>query len=195
MTAATIYPKAGSEILTFVEQNSGQPVKRCFQCAKCTSGCPTAYAMDLTPRQVMRAVQLGLEQELVNSSAIWLCLSCKTCAIRCPVEIDVSQVMGAIRQRAQSQGIQPAQPSVAAFHRLFLDGIRQAGRVNEFMLGARHNMATRNLFANASLLPALMSRGKLPMMTRSIRGLSEVQAIFQHVAEMEAGEPGQEAHH
>jgi len=195
MTASmTVYPKAKSDILAFVEKESGQRVRRCFQCAKCTSGCPTAYAMDLTPRQVMRAVHLGMEEELVRSTSIWLCLSCKTCTIRCPVDIDVSRVIGAVRLRATNQGIKPSQPTVAAFHRIFLSGIRQAGRVSEFILGARHNLETGKLFANAGLLPALMGRGKLPLVPLYIKGVSEVQAIFQRVAEAEAEERGQEAH-
>ena len=63
--------------LTFVEQVgdlSHQNVRRCYYCLRCTAGCPAAYAMDFTPAQMLRMVQLGQKNALLSSSAIWLCI-------------------------------------------------------------------------------------------------------------------------
>ena len=84
MTLASINPSPLSDLRTFVESQSGQKVLDCYQCGKCSAGCPAAEFMDLTPRQVMRAVQLGQAELALRSSTIWLCASCQTCSARCP---------------------------------------------------------------------------------------------------------------
>ncbi len=41
-------------------------VAACFQCKKCSSGCPLTFAMDLLPDQVIRLALLGLEEQLLG---------------------------------------------------------------------------------------------------------------------------------
>ena len=41
----------------------------CIQCGTCTASCPTAYAMDYTPRQLWRLIQLGLKEEVLRSNS------------------------------------------------------------------------------------------------------------------------------
>jgi len=67
-----------------VSELSHQNVQRCFYCLRCSAGCPAAYAMDYTPAQILRLVQLGQKDTLLHSSAIWLCIGCETCGTRCP---------------------------------------------------------------------------------------------------------------
>ncbi len=75
----------------------GQDPAECFQCAKCSAACPVTAAMDLLPHQVIRYLQLGLEEELVNSKTPWICASCFTCAARCPRDLDLARMMEGIR--------------------------------------------------------------------------------------------------
>ncbi len=56
-----------------------------------------AFAMDLLPNQVLRLVQLGLEEDISTSKTIWLCTSCLTCSVRCPRGVDLASVMEALR--------------------------------------------------------------------------------------------------
>jgi heterodisulfide reductase subunit C len=72
------------EFVRRVAELSGQNLNLCYQCGKCSAGCPISFAMDLLPNQVIRLVLLGLEEDIANCSAIWLCASCLTCAVRCP---------------------------------------------------------------------------------------------------------------
>jgi len=80
-----------------VELLSGEDLLLCYQCGKCTSGCPIAEDMDILPSQVIRFCQLGLEEEILNSKTIWLCASCFQCYSRCPKGIDLSSINEALR--------------------------------------------------------------------------------------------------
>ena len=80
-----------------VEEISGQNLLSCYQCGKCSAGCPMAFAMDVLPNQIIRLAQLGLEEEIAKSNTIWICASCYTCAVRCPRGVDLARVMEALR--------------------------------------------------------------------------------------------------
>jgi heterodisulfide reductase subunit D len=77
----------------------------CMQCGTCSSSCPTAYAMDYTPRQLWQMLRLGMEEEVLNSQTFWLCTVCKSCQVRCPRGISISETMIALKEYATRKGI------------------------------------------------------------------------------------------
>jgi len=81
-----------------IESMSGQDLLACYQCGKCSAGCPMAKYMDILPNQMIRFAQLGLEEALLSSNAIWLCVSCLTCNTRCPKGVKIAEVIEAIRR-------------------------------------------------------------------------------------------------
>lgn len=76
---------------------SGQNLLHCYQCGKCSAGCPAVSEMDILPNQIIRYAQMGLKEELLKSKSIWICASCMTCNARCPKGINVAEVIEAIR--------------------------------------------------------------------------------------------------
>ena len=88
---------AQNAIIKKVEDISGQNVLACYQCGKCSAGCPMVSLMDLLPNQIIRLVQLGQVSDVLNSKTIWLCASCFTCTSRCPKGVDLAKVMEALR--------------------------------------------------------------------------------------------------
>ena len=83
---------------------SDQNVYSCYQCGRCSAGCPFAFEMDLLPNQIIRMVQMGLEDEVIQSKTLTLCASCFTCQSRCPKGIDMARVMEAIRLLIDPKG-------------------------------------------------------------------------------------------
>ncbi len=81
-----------------IESLSGQDLLACYQCGKCSAGCPMAKFMDILPNQIIRYAQLGLEETLLASNAIWLCVSCYTCNTRCPKGVKIAEVVEAVRR-------------------------------------------------------------------------------------------------
>ncbi len=83
-----------------VEEISGQDLNACYQCGKCSAGCPSAFIMDLLPHRIIRDLQMGLVDEALSSDTPWVCASCEICSVRCPRGIEVARVMEGIRQIA-----------------------------------------------------------------------------------------------
>lgn len=90
--------RAAMAFIDKIESLSGQDLLACYQCGKCSAGCPMAKYMDIPPNQMIRFAQLGLQEELLGSEAIWLCVSCLTCNSRCPKGVRVAEVIEAMRQ-------------------------------------------------------------------------------------------------
>jgi heterodisulfide reductase subunit C2 len=161
-----------------VELQSGENVMQCYQCGECTAGCPVAFEMDLTPNQVMRMVQLGLKEPVLESSSIWLCAGCETCATRCPRLVQLSKIMDALRQIAVAEG-KVSEKNILAFHKIFVDAIGMHGRVHEVGMLGRLKMTTRDLFTDMGLGMRMFFKGKLKMMPDKIKGVDEVRNIIK----------------
>ena len=77
----------------------------CMQCGTCSSSCPTAHAMDYTPRQLWQMMRLGMEEVVLNSQTFWLCTACKSCQVRCPRGISLTDTMLALKEYATRKDV------------------------------------------------------------------------------------------
>lgn len=178
-TEKPLSPHPQSSFRTWIEKQSGQDISHCYQCGRCTAGCPVAYRMDLGPRRVMRSLQLGLKDEAIRSNSIWFCVSCQTCSARCPKEIDIARIMEAVRIMAVQERIKPAKKDIALFHQLFLDNVRSLGRVNELLLGGLYNLRSGHLTQDLEMFFGMVPRGKISFIPRRVKGAAELGAVFQ----------------
>jgi heterodisulfide reductase subunit C len=166
-----------------VRETAGVVLAECYQCGKCTAGCPMARYMDLTPNQVMRLAQVGDEaalETLLGSEALWYCAGCLTCAQRCPRQLDPAAVMDVLREMAHRQGKIPAQArKILAFHQAFLATVEWGGRMAEIPLVMRYKLASLDLLGDALLAPVMLAKRKLPLKPHRIKGRGEVRRIFE----------------
>jgi len=81
-----------------VSELSAQNLYACYQCGKCSGGCPSVWQMDVLPNEVIRLLQIGQGDDALSSETIWICASCFTCSVRCPRGIDLARIMEALRQ-------------------------------------------------------------------------------------------------
>ena len=154
----------GESLARLVREESGENVFLCYQCKKCTSGCPVSHLMDITPNQVLRSLQFGKGEEVLGSRTVWLCASCETCTTRCPVGIDVARVMNTLKIISQREGIKPQEPAGPIFTEASLRSIKELGRMYEVGVMAEMNLRLRQPFAHAGLGWEMFRRGKLPIL-------------------------------
>jgi heterodisulfide reductase subunit B len=114
-----------------IRMETGENVFLCYQCQKCSAGCPVVEHFDLPPNQVMRAIQFGQKEMVLHSKTIWLCAMCETCATRCPYDINITKIMDALKIMAKNEGIESKVPSVPLFYQAALRGIKWFGRMYE----------------------------------------------------------------
>ncbi len=181
ISTSPIKLQPASEFRQEVEKISGQKVLRCYQCGKCNAGCPSFYTMDMGPRKVIRAVQLGLKEEALNNNSIWVCLLCYTCSARCPLEIDIGKVMESCRMLANKEKVASPEKDVALLYKLFLNTLPVYGRFHELTLGIAYNMMSKHFFSNINLLPKMLAKGKLTIIPEKVKGASEVRAIMNRI--------------
>jgi|LQYC01.1.fsa_nt_gi heterodisulfide reductase subunit C len=171
-----------------VESLSREKVSVCYQCRKCSNGCPVTFAMDFLPNQLMHAIKMGLRDEILGSSTPWVCASCQTCTTRCPNDIDIAHVMDTLRQLSVQEKTVNKERNAPIFHQVFLDSIWRRGRVYELGMVQtytlksgefKNKMAKGELMNDLKLGWAMLTKGKLPLLPKSIRRVKEVRNIFK----------------
>ncbi|MFN2156840.1 MAG: 4Fe-4S dicluster domain-containing protein [Anaerolineae bacterium] len=177
--------ESDSAFLHEVERRSGQNLARCYQCGKCSAGCPIAFEMDYPPHQVIRGVQMGMRDLVLASRTIWLCAACETCSTRCPQDVDPAGVMDALRRIAYAEGVRSPEQDVPLFHRLFLGSVRQFGRVFEVGLIAFYNLFSGHLTKDLVIAPKMLLKGKLSVLPPSMRHAKGVKEMFARADALE----------
>jgi heterodisulfide reductase subunit C len=84
----------------------GQLLTSCFQCSKCSAGCPVSDKVNIQIHEVMRMLLFGLE-EVLQTDMIWLCTTCYTCQERCPQTIEITDILFGLKNIAYKKGIAP----------------------------------------------------------------------------------------
>ena len=168
-----------------VERRSGAPVSACFQCHKCSSGCPLAPDMDLLSSQVMRLIHLGQKDEVLQSETIWTCASCEACTTRCPMGIDVAAVMDTLRIIAVERAVAVTDRRPRSFNKAFLTSVRWHGRVFEAGMMALYKLASRDFFSDIEKVPAMIKKRKLSFLPHFSPAAKAVRRVFKRAQEEE----------
>ena len=163
-----------------VEAMLHDKLSKCYQCGKCSAGCPVNFEMDYTPNQIIKMTELGMDDKVLNSKTIWLCVSCNTCSTRCPKGFEVTGIMDVLREIAEKRGITAiAEKEVQMFHEVFLDNVKSNGRIFELELVGKYKLKTRRLFRDMFLAPKMLEKGKLKMYGEKISDLNQIAKIFK----------------
>lgn len=164
-------------------RETGVQINRCYQCGKCSAGCPMSSEMDLPPSVIIRHLQTNedaLVQKAVQSLSIWLCLSCETCLCRCPMEIETAKVMDYLRAKAiETKQVNPKAREIIAFHKAFLSSVKNNGRLFEIGLVLRYKLASREFWKDMLLAPSMFLKGKLHLFPERLKQRNDFKQIVQ----------------
>jgi len=136
-------------------------LQACFQCRKCTAGCPAMPWSDHPPHRMVQWAREGNWGRALSALMPWVCASCLTCSARCPNGVPVAELMDALKQMALRLRVAARDPHVLAAHETFLAEVLRRGRIHELSLVSRYKLRTGRLFQDARLGLALLLRGKL----------------------------------
>ena len=166
--------------------SAGYQLSTCIQCGTCTASCPSAAAMDITPRKMWRMVQLGMVDDVLHSKTMWLCSICYQCQVRCPRGIPLTETIAKLKQLAIQQQIKQYRESTY-FYVAFSDVMRRYGRMRETEFMARYFLSTNPFEAlgYATMGLTLLRRGKLKPELPTLRGEGKLAKLFDRVAELE----------
>jgi len=153
-------------------------VQACYQCGRCSAGCPVGEFFDLNVMEVVRLASYGMEEPLLNCHTIWLCAACETCATRCPNDIEIAGLMDVLREIALRKNVPPAEPRIPLFHKAFLGSISHWGRAYEIGLIGGYKMSSKDLFGDMKLGLNMFLKGRLKLTPHSIKGKAEIKQIF-----------------
>lgn len=169
----------GSFLKEVNKRIDGAPIERCYHCRKCTAGCPMAFAMEHSLDKVVRMVQMGRRDEVLQSGTIWLCVSCETCITRCPNEVDIARMMDVLREMAIEAGVGAKEKNILKLHKAFLAGIKAHGRINEPLMIAGYKLRSGDLFSDLGMGLDLYMKGKLSLFAPRTKDMGNVRCIFK----------------
>lgn len=151
-----------TELAQRIQDELGQNVYLCYQCVKCTSGCPVSAFFDWQPNQIMRALQFGDEDIALHAETPWLCASCQTCTTRCPQNLDIAGIMEFLTRESIKQGYEPSIPKVDQFNKAFMREVRIWGRSYEPGLMAEMTLHNpKGLMDDIDLYIGMLKKGKV----------------------------------
>jgi heterodisulfide reductase subunit C len=167
-----------------VKAVGGIDVSYCYQCGKCATGCPVAYEMDLTPTQLMHAIQLGLKDVVYKSKTMWLCAACQTCSTRCPQNVDIAEVLDSVKILMQRNRKKPLLPDVLKFNKTFVENLKWFGRLYEIGMIAILTLRTRKLSVDMGMGMKMFKKHKVKIFP-GFKGAQTVRKILSRVKKQE----------
>ncbi|NLE28597.1 MAG: 4Fe-4S dicluster domain-containing protein [Phycisphaerae bacterium] len=176
-----------------LERATGNDFACCYQCGKCTAGCPAGGAMDNPPSVIMRLIQTGRIDEAMRSQSLWACMGCQTCTARCPQGMDIAATMDALREMAIVRGLvspDKMRKRVEAFHISLLNAVRKTGRLAELALVTNYKLRTGTFLQDMDNGALMMLQGKINPFSL-ITGGERVEHIDQIVKIFETAEKAQ----
>lgn len=167
--------------LTFLKEMealSGQNISACYQCYRCTAGCPVVTQMDIFPHGIIRYIILGEREKVLKAKAIWTCVQCITCSVRCPNDIDIAHVFDTIRKVAIKEQ-KAAETDTWTFDKIFLDSVARHGRLHEIEAILRYKVEKKNLFEDAKMGIGMLLKGRMGIFPHNVRDREQLKEIFK----------------
>lgn len=164
-----------------IEKLTSQSIQECYQCGKCSAGCPMRDYMEDAPNLVVRYVQMGFEDKALHSKTPWLCAGCLTCSTRCPQNFDLAKFMDAIREIAIHERIKIPEADTMKFHEAFLNQIKKHGKAFELGLILEYKLKTMDLMQDVDVAPEMLIKRKMGLLPHEAEDKQNVKEIFDKI--------------
>jgi heterodisulfide reductase subunit C2 len=179
MTIRVKKRSVGENLRAQVEKRAEIDLSACYQCKKCSIGCPVNAMVSSAPAEIIRRLQLGAGEELLQSDLVWLCLSCDTCYARCPNQINFPAVIDALRAIAIAKGVAKPIGKAPLFNKAFLDTVKIYGRAFDLQMIASYKLGSGKLMDDMEKFPEMLAKGKMAVTPPSGADKKTVKKIFK----------------
>ncbi len=173
-------------LVEMLARPGGDRVLQCIQCGTCSASCPVIEEMEYGPRRIMHLIQAGKEELLLASHDMWFCVSCYSCASRCPRDIHITDLMASLREMAEEKGY--AQDKEAEFGQAFSATYQHHGRMFEPELMIRYYLRSFDIKGLLGMIPLVLPmllKHKLPFWPERIKNPQDMEKICVRVRDKE----------
>ncbi len=164
--------------LTEMETVTGVAVSGCYQCFRCTNGCPAARDMDILPHRLIGYIIAGERDRVLGSQSIWACLQCAACSIRCPNGIDVARIFSALQRMSVESG-RAASADIHDFDTLFIESIARHGRMYELGTVARYRLQRKELFKDLRMGFSMIRKRRIGLFPHNAAGRKQIRSLMK----------------
>ena len=182
-----------------MNERGGEHLTACFQCSTCTIGCPiTEYVPSYNPRKIIQMSLLGMRNEVLSNPDLWVCLICQTCTARCPQDVQISDLLGAIRRIADKEaeaGNIKIDSSRPIFDKAFQHQLEKYGRLYDMGLAKEYYPKREGSFFKGMMAMMkdykdfgmrMFKKGKMgpkAMFPEKVKDLAVMKKIFEEMGE------------
>jgi heterodisulfide reductase subunit C2 len=173
--------KQETKLIDAVEEISGIDIRACLQCKKCSNGCPVNGMTKISPSEIIRKLQLNVEDEFFKSDLIWMCASCETCYSRCPMKINMASVIDALRILSLKKNTTRQKNNVSLFNKSFLKTVKMFGRTYDLGMIAAYKIGSSSYFQDTEKFPMMLKKGKIALFPSLTGDKKNVKMIFNKI--------------
>jgi heterodisulfide reductase subunit C2 len=172
---------SGSGIMSAVEEISGVAVDSCLQCRRCTNGCPVSAYSASSPSEMIKRLQLGAGDELLDIEMIWSCVSCETCFARCPMKINMADVIDAMKMLAGEREAKKPAGNAPLMNRILLGTMKTFGRTYDLAAMMLYKAGTGTYLRDTGKFPMILKKGKIALLPPKGADKKQVKRIFKYL--------------
>jgi len=144
--------------------------------------------MEYGPREVIAALRAGMLDRVLTSNTVWLCASCYSCSVCCPVKIPFTDVMYELKRLCVKHRLYPSRTTNAVMSNVFMEVVNHHGRNAETKLLRKYYLRINpfQVLGQLKLTWRLLVRGRLSFMPHTIRGIDSFRRIVAAVEDRDA---------
>jgi heterodisulfide reductase subunit C len=176
-------PTFRQEIANMLYASHGESLKTCIQCGTCSGTCPVVEFMDQTPRRVIGMINADMKEEVLSCNTYWFCASCYHCTVRCPSNIDIAEVMYAVKRYSIWHKQHKEDLVGPVFSETWVKTTLNNGRSYEPVLAPTYmfNFGPKEFFEEALTATNLMLKGRIPILPPRIKRLDNFKKMIRKI--------------